>query len=575
MVHVAAVRAISGQVGQLSRRRVQCTTRTPRRRTHQRARGTGRVVRPPSFRSARAGADGSDCHRLQSDRIRRLQHDIAVAEDPHAPPRAAQLVRDGGRYPINASHPFGPEQLGIPAVPPKRHSRVGVTSGSYPSHETQNRAFLVARQRPRTLWFYPILPRTRRPASPRASARLVPVPSAKARRRNDFSQLARARLVSGRNCSRSSRTTYTHRGFKDLSMDDHRVRFRRLASQTWAWEGFRAAQRLLRVAMGPNTAAHLVGVRYSTTTQGNYQGHWQRFVAYCNANNLQHMPAAPSTLCSYLGYLFHCNAVRGGSIRPYVAAIAEQHRRHGFPSPTDDPLVDATRRGYRAQDARRTDGPPERSAPLPAKVAAYALRRALAVPVDARKACQLATLREYGLLVVTFLICARPASVRELLTSDIQISRREIALQLRHFKYSDTGVVLRIALRVPITNDADGIGLLLRRLASAAPRSGQLFPDRTLRKAASAATLSRFVASALAETGTLAPPGLKFTPRSLRSSGISCAYVFGLLLELVMRLPNHSDKQVVLRHYLDPQTRPCADAQLFFARFRTRTVHGE
>ena len=161
--------------------------RKPRRRTHQRARGTGRVVRPQSFRSARAGADGSDCHRFQSDRIRCSQHDIAVAEDPRALPRAAQLVPDGGRYPMKASHLFDPEQLGRPAVPPKRQSRVGATYGSYPSHRTQNRAFLVALQRPRTPWFYPILPRTRRSASPRASARLVLVPSAKARRRNDFS----------------------------------------------------------------------------------------------------------------------------------------------------------------------------------------------------------------------------------------------------------------------------------------------------------------------------------------------------------------------------------------------------
>ena len=125
--------------------------------------------------------------------------------------------------------------------------------------------------------------------------------------------------------------------------------------------------------------------------------------------------------------------------------------------------------------------------------------------MDARKTCQLATLRKYGLLVVTFMICARSASVREPRTSDIQISGREIALQLRHFKKSDTCVVPRIALRVPITNDADGIGLLLWRSASAAARSGQLFPDRTLRKATSAATLLQVVASALAETGTLAP----------------------------------------------------------------------
>lgn len=184
-------------------------------------------------------------------------------------------------------------------------------------------------------------------------------------------------------------------------------------------------------------------------------------------------------------------------------------------------------------------------------------------------------MRSHGLLALNFLICARPASVRELLATDVRIKEDVIEVQLRRFKYAETGVVPRIALRIPLTGPYDEIGQLFSRLVTSAPPSGFIFPDCTRRKSAPASFLGRAMSALIAETGTIAPLGFKFTPRSLRSGGMSAAYATGLPLELVMRLSNHTDEQVVRRHYLDPQTVATTHSALFFSRFKPpHLIHG-
>lgn len=286
-------------------------------------------------------------------------------------------------------------------------------------------------------------------------------------------------------------------------------------------------------------------------------------------SELRALPSDPTTVCSYIGPVFQNNTVRGGSIRPYIAAIAARHRQNGLQSPTDHPLVPATRRGYRTQDVRRATGAPIRSTPLPSSVAALALRRAIADPPSLTDAMStaVAAMRSLGLLAVNFLICARPGSVREILATDVRVGDAVVELQLRTFKYAETGVVPRIALRVPVSSPVD-VRVSFCRLLQAAPPSGYLFPDVSGRKPSPAALLNRAVHFLVAETQTVPPLGMKFTPRSLRIGGISAAYAAGVPMPVIMRLSNHFDEQVVRRHYLDPQTVATPDSDLFFARFR-------
>lgn len=350
-------------------------------------------------------------------------------------------------------------------------------------------------------------------------------------------------------------------------MVNNRNRLRDEARLRWEGEGCLAARRILPHALSSDIAAALISYAYVSTTQGNYQRLWETFQAYCTQNSLVSIPATTATICAYLGYIYDRGSVRGGSIRPYIAAIAAKHRTLGLSYPTTSGQVSQTRRGFRARDAGRNYGPPQRSSPLPTCVASYALTQAFASMENE----DFLGLRRFGLLALTFLLCARPGSTRELQAQDVDPHPEVVAVQMRRVKYAETGVVPRIAMRIPLTSLSDPIRMLLRFFSSLAPPSGYLFPDRSNLNAASPAFLAQAVSTAFTATAPRAPVGLKFTPRSHRSRGISAAYATGLSFELIMRLSNHSDRKVVLRHYLDPKTPASDEGRLFFGRF---LVHG-
>lgn len=206
--------------------------------------------------------------------------------------------------------------------------------------------------------------------------------------------------------------------------------------------------------------------------------------------------------------------MRGGSIRPYLASIAARHMQNGLPSPVDDPLVRATRRGFRAEDVRRAGGPAVGSAPLPASVASAALDRALAVPTPPRTPAAARSLRANGLVALNFLLCARPATVRTMRVTDVRILPDAIDVQLRHFKYSETGLIPRLSLRIPTAtglNTADPVRILLERLTALESPSGLLFPGPR-GKPATARMLAVTIHNLLRDTNTLPPLGSKFTP---------------------------------------------------------------
>jgi hypothetical protein len=58
-------------------------------------------------------------------------------------------------------------------------------------------------------------------------------------------------------------------------------------------------------------------------------------------------------------------------------------------------------------------------------------------------------------------------------------------------------------------------------------------------------------AAGLRAVGAISPPGTRYTPRSLRSGGVTAAYAAGVPLERIMRVSNHVSRTVVLRHYRD------------------------
>jgi hypothetical protein len=299
------------------------------------------------------------------------------------------------------------------------------------------------------------------------------------------------------------------------------------------------------------TAAELLGQAIAPSTSASYQRLWVLFERFCASAQRPALPASPATVCAYLGTLFEGGRLRGTSIRPYVAAIGAQHRRLALADPTSHTLVGLARRGFAAADARRSTGAPLRSAAYPAQAALYCLHAAL-------RAASSVELRYWAAVAVGFLICARPASVAGLTPDSVRLAPEALQVELRVFKYGTSGHAPRVALHLPTAGPSDPVHrLFFRLLADALHVEEAWFSLRSL----SAAT-----ADGLRAVGAVAPPGTRYTPRSLRSGGITAAYAVGVPMERIMRVSNHASTAVVLRHYLDPLVPPTPAARVFFHR---------
>jgi hypothetical protein len=312
------------------------------------------------------------------------------------------------------------------------------------------------------------------------------------------------------------------------------------------------AQEVLGSGPGVAAAAELLGQALAPTTSASYQRLWILFERFCSSAARCALPASPATVCAYLGTLFDGGRLRGTSIRPYVAAIGAQHRRLALNDPTAHTLVALARRGFAAADARRRTGAPPRSAAYPAEAALHCLHAAL-------RASDSATLRYWAAVAVGFLISARPASIAGLTPDAVRLSPNAVLLELRVFKYGTSGHAPRVSLYIPTAGEPDPIRRLFSVLLADSLRPGA--PWFNMRD------LSAAAAAGLRAVAAIAPPGARYTPRSLRSGGITAAYAVGVPMERIMRVSNHASTAVVLRHYLDALVPPTPAARVFFDRF--------
>jgi hypothetical protein len=317
--------------------------------------------------------------------------------------------------------------------------------------------------------------------------------------------------------------------------------------------GASLASQVLGSGPGVAAAAAIMGQSLASSKSASHQPLWELFVQFCRLAHRCSLPASPATVCAYLGSLFEGEGLRGSSIRLYIAVIGAQNRRPALSDPASHSLVVLARRGFSAADARRRTGALLRSAAYPAAAALSCVWSAL-------RSGSSADLRFSGLVCLGFLMSARPASVLALTSDAVRLAPDAVYTELRLFKHGASGFAPRVALRIPTANESDSIRCHFRRLLAAfqGRPHAQWFVQRDLLGA---------TAAGLRAVGAIAPSGAQYTPRSLRSGGITAAYAAGVPLERIMRVSNHVSTTVVLRHYLDPLVALTPAARVFFDRF--------
>jgi hypothetical protein len=164
-------------------------------------------------------------------------------------------------------------------------------------------------------------------------------------------------------------------------------------------------------------------------------------------------------------------------------------------------------------------------------------------------------LQYWAVVAVGFLISARTDSVVGLTPDAVRLSPDAVLVELRVFKNGTSGHAPRVPICISTSGEADTIRRLFHLLITSVSVPSLLwFCDRDLSIAA---------AAILRAVGAVAPPGTRYTPRYLRSAGISAAYAVGILIERIMRVRNHPTTAVVLRHYLDPLMPPTPAARYY------------
>lgn len=122
----------------------------------------------------------------------------------------------------------------------------------------------------------------------------------------------------------------------------------------WQRDSRRIAGHRFGNATGAGTAARLLGASIAVSTAAGYNRHWDKFVAFCRADNLSWLPAAEETIAFYIGYLYSSASIAGGSMRQYLARIAQRHVQCGYvPPPTASAMVSLVKAGFRRADHGR------------------------------------------------------------------------------------------------------------------------------------------------------------------------------------------------------------------------------
>ena len=150
----------------------------------------------------------------------------------------------------------------------------------------------------------------------------------------------------------------------------------------------------------------------AATTRRYYAADWATFQAWCRTETCQALPAAPASVAAYLAA--DAGRLCAGTLRRRLAAIADQHRRLGYPTPVGAPVRDLLRQARRRRVSSRS---PLSAIPL--------ARMAAACPGD------LAGLRDRALLCLAAATGLGRADLVGLDVEDLRFDGAGVALHLR------------------------------------------------------------------------------------------------------------------------------------------------
>jgi integrase len=291
-----------------------------------------------------------------------------------------------------------------------------------------------------------------------------------------------------------------------------------------------AAPELVEAARGFADAAT------ADNTRRAYARQWAAFVAWCEANRLEALPALPATVALYATHLAESGR-KVATVEQAVAAITAAHRAAGHASPREDAGLRLVLRGI-----RRTVGVAQREA---APVLAGHLRAMLKeLPAT------LAGARDRALLLVGFAGAFRRSELVALTVSDATFTPDGLELRIRRSKTDQEGRGRLVAIPYSGTPDLCPVRALRAWLEASAIAEGPLFREVTRHGHVATApltgrSLSRIVKRAATAAGLDAS---RFSGHSLRAGFVTQAKLKGKAEDAIMRQTGHRSVAMVRKY---------------------------
>jgi integrase len=162
-----------------------------------------------------------------------------------------------------------------------------------------------------------------------------------------------------------------------------------------------------------------------------YEADFRHFTEWCDAHQLQALPADAATLSLYLTHL--ASKYRPSTINRRLASISVCHKRHGYRSPTGDPVVQEVAKGIR----RVLGVKPDEAKPI----TTGDLRLMIAhIPDD------VAGYRDRAVLLVGFAGALRRSEIVGANVEDLEQRPEGLVLHLRRSKTDQQGEGRQVAL---------------------------------------------------------------------------------------------------------------------------------
>jgi len=275
-------------------------------------------------------------------------------------------------------------------------------------------------------------------------------------------------------------------------------------------------------------------------TRKAYRAAWGTFVAWCEAQGLQALPAAPRTVAAFLAARAK-EGRRVSTLEQALAAISQAHQAAGLPSPRSAAEVREVLRGI-----RRTLG----VAPLQKNpILVDDLRRMVATLPD-----DLLGLRDRAMLLVGFAGAFRRSELVGLDVGDLVFTLDGLEVTLRRSKTDQEGQGRKLGIPYGSTAGVCPVRSLKHWLETEGIAEGPLFravngstvrTDRLSDKA-----VARLVKRAAADAG-LDPSRL--SGHSLRSGFATSAAKAGRSERSIMRQTGHRSVQMVRTYIRDAE----------------------